>query len=134
MADAFNFELVAPEKLLLSEQVVSAMVPGEAGDFTMLAGHAPFMSTIRPGIVEVDVDGGPAQRFFIVGGFADAGPSGLTILAEQATPVDEIDIAELEAQAQNLAEDIADATSDDARLAAQLKLDQLNQAIAVLKG
>lgn len=133
MADAFTFELVTPERLLLSEQVTSAMVPGEAGDFTVLAGHAPFMSTIRPGIVDVDVDGGASQRFFVVGGFADAGPSGLTILAEQATPVAEIDISALESQAKDLAEDVADAADDDSRLAAQMRLDQLTQAIGVLK-
>lgn len=133
MADAFTFELVAPERLLLSEQVTAAMVPGADGDFTMLAGHAPFMSTIRPGIVEVNVESGEAQRFFIVGGFADAGPSGLTILAEQATRVEEIDMAALEAQAKDLAADVADASDDDTRQALQQKLDHLNDAIAILK-
>ena len=133
MADAFTFELVAPERLLLSEKATSAMVPGADGDFTVLAGHAPFMSTVRPGIIEVDTEAGEQQRFFVVGGFADAGPEGLTVLAEQATPFAEIDIPALEAQAKNLSEDVADAKDDEQRQAAQGKLDQLNEAIEVLK-
>ena len=84
MADnAVQFELVSPEKLLLSEEVEMVVVPGAEGDFGVLANHAPFMTTLREGKVTVK-DGATTKVFDIQGGFADVGPDGLTILAEHA--------------------------------------------------
>ena len=76
------------------------VVPGVEGDFGVLLGHAPMMSTIRPGAIAIhEADGGPAtQRFFIDGGFAEVTETGLTILAEKATPVAEIDVAAVATQ------------------------------------
>lgn len=89
MADSFKFELVSPERLLISVDVKSVRVPGDDGDFLVLPDHAPMMSTLRPGIVVINsVDG--EKSFFVKGGFADASPSSLTILAELAVPVDEL--------------------------------------------
>ena len=82
MADPFQFELVAPERLLMSEPVEQVVVPGSEGYFTVLKGHAPFMSTLRPGVVEVTRTGAP-ERIFVRGGFADVSTNGLTILAER---------------------------------------------------
>jgi F-type H+-transporting ATPase subunit epsilon len=95
MADLIDFELVSPERRLAKAKVAMVVVPGTEGDFGVLAGHAPMMSTIRPGAIAIhETDGGPAtQRFFIDGGFAEVTATGLTILAEQATPVSEIDVA-----------------------------------------
>jgi len=103
MADLLHFELVSPEKLLRSGEVYMVVVPGTEGDFGVLPGHAPLVSTIRPGAIEVYPTGmnDRPERIFIDGGFAEVGPQGLTILAESATPVTEIDV---EGTARQLAE------------------------------
>ncbi|MFZ4111422.1 MAG: ATP synthase F1 subunit epsilon [Polymorphobacter sp.] len=87
MADLLNFELVSPERLLSSAKVAMVVVPGSEGDFGVLPGHAPMMSTIRPGIIEVYTTEGttPSARYEIEGGFAEVTPEGLTILAEAVT-------------------------------------------------
>jgi F-type H+-transporting ATPase subunit epsilon len=89
MADLLTFELVSPERLLSSGQVAMVVVPGSEGDFGVLPGHAPMMSTIRPGIIEVYATEGsaPSARYEIEGGFAEVTPDGLTILAEAVTAV-----------------------------------------------
>jgi F-type H+-transporting ATPase subunit epsilon len=89
MADTFTFELVSPERLLLSEPAAAVVVPGSEGEFTMLAGHAPFLTTLRPGVLTVTDAAGKHSRYFIRGGLADAGPSGLTVLADKAVPAAE---------------------------------------------
>jgi F-type H+-transporting ATPase subunit epsilon len=100
MADMIDFELVSPERRLARAKVAMVVVPGAEGDFGVLAGHAPMMSTIRPGAIAIhETDGGPAtSRFFIEGGFAEVTETGLTILAEKATPVADIDVAAVAAQ------------------------------------
>jgi F-type H+-transporting ATPase subunit epsilon len=89
MSNTLHFELVSPERLLSSGQVAMVVVPGSEGDFGVLPGHAPMMSTIRPGVIEVYATEGtaPSARYEIEGGFAEVTPEGLTILAEQATAV-----------------------------------------------
>ena len=110
-----RFELVSPEKLLRSADVFMVVVPGSEGDFGVLEGHAPFMSTLRPGAIAVYPSGmgDVPERIFVDGGFAEVGASGLTILAESATPVGEIDV---EAAAAGLAEarEMARAASGEA--------------------
>ena len=82
---ALHFELATPEKLLRSEDVQMVVVPGSEGDFGVLAGHAPFMSTIRDGEVAIyRAAGGEPERIAIEGGFAEVNDKGLTILAEKA--------------------------------------------------
>jgi F-type H+-transporting ATPase subunit epsilon len=130
---AIHFELVSPEKLLFSGDVDSVVVPGSEGEFTVLAGHAPFMSTMRPGVVAIAETAGKSQRLFVRGGFADVAPMGLTILAEKAIPLDELDAAKLDADIKDAEEDVADATTDDARRAASEKRDQLRELKAALK-
>jgi F-type H+-transporting ATPase subunit epsilon len=132
MAESFNFELVSPERLLLSEQVSQVVVPGAEGEFTVLKNHAPFMSTIKPGVVTVTPASGAPQRYFVRGGFADVSENGLTILAEQAVPVDTLDGAMIAQQIRNAEEDLADARDDASRTAAATKLAQLKDVAAAL--
>lgn len=90
MANAFNFELVSPEKLLLSEQITEVVVPGEGGYFTVMANHAPTMATLQPGVAEVKTADGKHDRYVILGGFVDVTPTSCTLLAESAIHVDEV--------------------------------------------
>jgi F-type H+-transporting ATPase subunit epsilon len=131
MAEPFPFELVSPERLLLSESVVSVVVPGSDGEFTVLKDHAPFMATIKPGVVVVTLAGGGVQKFFVRGGFADVN-EGLTILAEQAIPVESINSEVIAAEIRNAEEDVADARDDATRIVAQTKLSQLQDVRAAL--
>jgi F-type H+-transporting ATPase subunit epsilon len=125
MADPFPFELVSPERLLLSEPALSVVVPGTEGEFTVLKDHAPFMSTIKPGVINVTLASGSSQRFFVRGGFADVNASGLTILAEQALAIESVNAETLGVEIRNAEEDLADAKDDASRTTAQTTLDQL---------
>lgn len=127
MADKLQFDLVSPERLLLSEGVDMVTVPGKEGDFGVQAGHAPVMTTLRPGVINVDDAGKSQQRIFVRGGFAEVTPKGLTVLAEKAIPMEDLDAAMLDQEIQNAQEDVNDAKSDDARQSAQEKLDHLKQ-------
>ena len=104
MADKLHFDLVSPERRLFAGNVEQVVVPGEEGDFGVLPNHAPFMSVIRPGAITV-IDGGSETRTFIHGGFAEVTPDGLTILAEEAIAVADID-------PEKLAQDLSDARED----------------------
>ncbi|MCA1492641.1 F0F1 ATP synthase subunit epsilon [Sinorhizobium alkalisoli] len=96
MADSFNFELVSPERLLLSAQVTEVVIPATEGEMTVMANHAPTMTTVKPGVVTVKMADGTSERFAVFGGFADILPTGCTLLAESAVHVDELDVSVLE--------------------------------------
>lgn len=125
MADSFNFELVSPERLLLSATVTEVVIPGTDGEMTVMAHHAPTMTTIKPGVVTVQTSEGQADRFVVFGGFADILPDGCTLLAESAVSVADIDRDDLAQRLQDAQEDLADATSDSDKQKAQEYLDQL---------
>ncbi|MEO4043800.1 F0F1 ATP synthase subunit epsilon [Hoeflea sp. CAU 1731] len=112
MADSFNFELVSPEQLLLSEAVSQVIIPGTDGEMTVMAHHAPTMTTIKPGIVSVTTDSGENQRYVVFGGFADILLDGCTLLAESAVRVEDIDNEALKQRIQDTREDLADAKTD----------------------
>ena len=131
MAEAFQFELVSPERLLLSAEVEQVVVPGSEGYFTVLKGHAPFMSTLRPGVVDV-INGSVTERIFVRGGFADVSAAGLTILAEQAIPLAEVDADMLAREVKNAEEDVADARDGATKDAAELRLHQLKEVQTAL--
>ncbi|GGB47405.1 ATP synthase epsilon chain [Roseibium aquae] len=131
MAELFKFELVSPERLLLSDEVLEVVVPGTSGEFGVLKNHSPFMSTIKPGILKVRKSSGWTE-YFVRGGFADAGPGGLTVLAERAIPVAEIKRSDLDQQIKNAEEDVADAQGDDAKQKAEMHLSQLKDVAAAL--
>jgi F-type H+-transporting ATPase subunit epsilon len=86
----FHFELVSPEKLLFSGDVEQVDVPGAEGDFGVLAGHAPMVTTLRPGILTVHGAGGE-QKIVVLGGFAEVSTNGLTVLADVAESIEDID-------------------------------------------
>lgn len=121
----FPFELVSPERLLISAEVQQVDVPGTEGDFAVLKDHAPFMSSLRPGVVVVTEAGGSKQRYFVRGGFADVSPNGLTILAEQAIPVEEITDEILSAEIKQAEAQFEAAADDEARRVASEKVAQL---------
>jgi F-type H+-transporting ATPase subunit epsilon len=125
MAEAFKFELVSPERLLVSSQVESVVIPGAEGEMTVMAHHAPVMTTIKPGVVTVKTAEGKEERYVVFGGFADIVPSGCTLLAESAVAVGDIDRADLARRIQEAREDAADAKDDQSRSKAELFLSQL---------
>ncbi|MCU0888449.1 MAG: F0F1 ATP synthase subunit epsilon [Rubritepida sp.] len=90
----FQFELVSPEKLLLSRAVEMVVVPAAEGDLGVLAGHAPLIVTLRGGVISVREDGRETERLFVAGGFAEVGPERVTVLADEAVPVGELSRAE----------------------------------------
>lgn len=130
MAD-FPFELVSPEKLVFSGPVQQVVVPGAEGEFGVLAGHAPFVSTLKAGVLTI-LAGGAPQKLFVRGGFAEARPDGLTVLATMAIPLAELDAARLAAEIKDAEEDLADATTDTARHKAQEHLDRVKELRAAL--
>ncbi|PLX37882.1 MAG: F0F1 ATP synthase subunit epsilon [Hyphomicrobiales bacterium] len=122
MAEAFQFDLVSPERLVISEAVEQVVVPGMEGDFGVLKNHAPFMSTIRPGFIQVTTTDGKTSKIFVRGGFADTNPTGLTILAEQAIPIDELKTEHLDEAIKEAEDDIANAMLEETKTAAAHKL------------
>ncbi len=132
MAGTLKFELVSPERLLMSGDVQQVTVPGSEGEFGVLPNHAPVLSTLRPGIINVTGEDGKQDRIFVRGGFAEVNPAGLTVLAEEAIHMDDLDAAALAQQIQNAEEDVADATDDAKRQKAQETLDQLKQLQSAL--
>jgi len=127
----FHFELVSPERLLFAGEVTQVDVPGEEGEFGVLAGHAPYIATLKPGLLTIHGDGAP-QRIVVRGGFAEVSPTGLTVLAEQATLATEIDPAAIAQSIKDAEEDVADADNDAARDKARERLEQLNTLKAAL--
>ena len=123
MADTLHFEIVSPERLLKDAQAAMVVVPGTDGDFAALPAHAPMMSTLRPGVVEIfETEGGEAERLFVKGGLAQISPEGLTILAEEVIDLDGVDAADLSAQIADAEGAVAGAADDVARAAAEKEL------------
>jgi F-type H+-transporting ATPase subunit epsilon len=122
----FQFDLVSPERILFSGRVNQVDVPGAEGDFGVLAGHAPLVSAVRPGILVIYNERGERLPVVINGGFAEVGPSGLTVLADMAVPRDEFDVALLDGEIKDTEEDVAD--EQDA-----WKRDRLANRLAQLK-
>jgi F-type H+-transporting ATPase subunit epsilon len=116
MVEKVEFELVSPERLLVSESVEMVVVPGTEGDFGVLGGHAPTVSSIRPGVLAVFENGAVTSRMFLAGGFAEVTPERCTVLADDAMPLEEIDRAEAEKSIADLKDDVA-AARDEVELA-----------------
>lgn len=129
----FRFELVSPEKLVFSGNVEAVVVPGTEGEFTVLKDHAPVISSLKPGIVVIDESPSAKTKLYVRGGFAEVGSSGLTILADQALPLAELDAAKLTSEVQGFEDDIAAAKTDEERRVATEKRDQLLELKAALK-
>ncbi|MEZ5812282.1 MAG: F0F1 ATP synthase subunit epsilon [Rhizobiaceae bacterium] len=125
MADSFKFELVSPEQLLVSEDVLQVQVPGTEGEMTVMAHHAPVMTSLKPGLVVARTAAGSEDRYVVFGGFADILPDSLTLLAESAVAVADIDRDDLAQRIQNAREDVADAKDDEVRAKANERLAHL---------
>lgn len=124
----FNFELVSPERVLFSGDVNSVVVPAAEGEITVLANHAPFMSAVRAGVVTVD----GSRRLFVRGGFVDVNAAGLTLLAEQAVAVDDIDREKLSADIKAAEEDLKGSTGE-ALAAAEERFAALSAMMAAIR-
>lgn len=133
MADAtatpgtIKFELVSPERILVSEEAKMVVVPGEEGDFGVLPMHAPLLSAIRPGVVTLTAANGDVRKIFVSGGFADVNGAICSVLAEEAIAVSDLDKGALEASLKELEDDVNYA-KDDA-----LKLSALKQKIELAR-
>lgn len=125
MADKISFDLVSPERLLVSETAEMITVPGREGDFGVLAGHAPLISSLRPGVIDVKGSEKGDMRYFVLGGFAEVSPQKLTVLAEDVQPMSEVDTARLDECIKNAEEDILHAKSESDRAKAVESLDHL---------
>ena len=123
---SLHFDLVAPEKLLFTGEVQQVDLPGAEGDFGVLAGHAPIIAHLRPGVLVIHEERGEALRIVIHGGFAEVTPAGLTVLADTAVPADEVDIDVLSGVIKDTEEDVADAKDDWLR-------DKLTRRLAQLR-
>lgn len=125
MAEAFQFELVSPERLLVSEQVESVVIPGAEGEMTVMADHAPVMTTVKPGVVTVRTAAGATERYVVFGGFADILPTGCTLLAESAVLEKDVDAADIARRIELARKEAEEASDDHARTKAELFLHQL---------
>ena len=126
----FHFELASPEQLVFSGEVEHVVVPGAEGEFGVMAQHAPLIAMLRPGLLKIL---GPNERQFVLrGGFAEVNPQGLTVLADFAAPVDDVDRDVLAGQIKDLEEDVADATEGPVRDRAATRLEQLKAVQAAL--
>jgi F-type H+-transporting ATPase subunit epsilon len=139
--DLVQFELVSPERLILSTEVEMVVVPGTEGNFGVLPGHAPLISTIRPGTIDIYQGGAVTERIFVVSGIAEVTPERCTVLADEAMAPDSLDRAAIEGELQtaesnlpSLREHLGRATGTDReRLAAELRHLERQQSIARAK-
>ncbi|MTJ82130.1 MAG: F0F1 ATP synthase subunit epsilon [Telmatospirillum sp.] len=122
MAGKVQFELVSPERLLFSEPVDMVVVPGSEGDFGALPQHAPMLTSMRPGVIDVYEAGVVTNRIFVAGGFAEVTEEGLTVLAEEAIPVADIDPQSISTRLKAAERAIEEADSDRARAEAERSL------------
>jgi len=132
MAEKIHFDLVSPERMLLSEDVDMVTLPGAEGYFGVLAGHAPVISSLRPGVIEVTGGSTPNLRLFVRGGFAEVDAKKVIVLAEEAIPMADFDVAALDRRLADTEEDLAIAKTDAERARVSEQLDHLRQLRAVL--
>jgi F-type H+-transporting ATPase subunit epsilon len=127
MAEKLSFDLVSPERLLLSDDVDMVVVPSKEGDMGIMSGHAPIMTVLRPGVIDVEEGGQSKERYFVRGGFAEVTAEGLTLLAEHAVPLTDLSAEHLDGEIKNAEEDVEDAQTDEKRQMAQERLDHLRE-------
>jgi len=128
VAEKLAFELVAPERLLASLEADMVVAPGAEGDFGVLAQHAPLVALLRPGVIRVYEGDKVTKRVFVAGGFAEVNIRGFTILAEEAEPVEEIDLEEARQRLRDAEEDLADAKEPS-----EAERQRLEQAIEIAR-
>lgn len=126
MAGTFKFELVSPERVLLSVDAEQVVVPGSEGDFSVLPGHAPVVATLRPGVLDVTV-GGSRKRLFVLSGIAEVDPERLTVLAQTAYDVDEMSASDIADELKAAEAALANATDDASRRMADTAVSELKR-------
>lgn len=124
MAGTFKFELVSPESILISADAEQVVVPGMEGQFTVFAGHAPVISTLRPGVLDAQVEGG-RRRVFVRGGLAEVEPERLTVLAQHLLDLDSLDQGALAQELASAEQMLSEAKDDASRLVAAQAVEQL---------
>jgi len=123
MTDTLHLEIVSPERLLKDVEAAMVVVPGTEGDFGALPQHAPMMSTIRPGVIEIyETEASVPEKLFVKSGLAQISDAGLTILAEEMIDIDTVDAAELAANIAKAQEDVNTAADDSALALAETEL------------
>jgi F-type H+-transporting ATPase subunit epsilon len=125
MAGTFKFELVTPERMLLSEDAAQVVVPGMEGEFTVLVGHTPVVTALRPGVVDATLSDSRKVRVFVKGGFAEVDAERLIVLAERAVDLEATDAAAIAAEIETAEAELAAASTDAARLAAYSAVERL---------
>ena len=134
MADAVHFELVSPERLVMSAEVGMVVIPGAEGDFGVLPGHAPMISNVRSGVISIYKDRSIEARVFVAGGFAEVSDSRLTVLTEDAISLDEINRADADARLVEAREAGGDASDDRAKADAEKQLAVAEALVMALAG
>lgn len=129
MAELITMDLVSPEKLLLSDEYEMVVVPGAEGDFAVLAGHAPITSSLRPGVISIYENDQEKDRIFVNGGFAEVSNDKLTVLAEEAIYIADLNRSDLEQRIQNAREDEEDAKDEETKRRAAENRDHLQQLL-----
>jgi F-type H+-transporting ATPase subunit epsilon len=132
MAEKIHFDLVSPERMLLSEDVDMVTLPGAEGYFGVLAGHAPVISSLRPGVIEVTGGATPGLRLFVRGGFAEVDAKKVIVLAEEAIPMADFDVAALDRRLADMEEDLVTAKTDAERARVSEQIDHLRELRALL--
>ena len=125
MASTFKFELVSPERVLMSGDAEQELLPGAEGDMTILAGHAPVISTLRAGVLDIVLTSSKTSRMFVKSGFAEVSPDRVTVLADRAYDMADFGTERIAAELAAAEGELAAAADDDARFFA-------NEAVSVL--
>jgi F-type H+-transporting ATPase subunit epsilon len=125
MAGTFKFELVTPERMVVSEEAAQVVVPGTEGAFTVLPGHAPVISALRPGVIDATLGDGRSVRAFVKSGFAEVDADRLVILAERALNVEKMDASTISEELEAAESEFSAASGDAERMAAAHAIEQL---------
>ena len=129
MAEKVAFELVSPDRLLMSVEADAVAMPGMEGDFGVLPGHAPLISALRAGIIAVEGGSEGPEQVYIAGGFAEVAADRLTVLAEEAVPVDDMDSTDIEQRIQEANDELAGAEDGEQRRLAEGKAGVLQEML-----
>jgi F-type H+-transporting ATPase subunit epsilon len=124
--NTFKFELVSPERVLISIDAEQVVVPGADGEFAVLPGHAPVIATLRPGVLDVTA-GGTRRRLFVKSGFAEVEPSRLTVLAEKAYDVEELSASVIASELKSAEAELAAAQDDNRKMMADTLISELKR-------
>ncbi|MBS0471832.1 MAG: F0F1 ATP synthase subunit epsilon [Proteobacteria bacterium] len=124
MTDKIAFDIVSPERLLISDSADMVTVPGTEGYMGVMAGHSPVVTTLRPGMIDI-TNNGSDSRYFIRGGFAEINADKVTVLAEEAIPFSELDLAVIDQRIKDVEEDLIAAKSDAERSKVEAELQEL---------